>query len=332
MKSKKLKLGHVSSILVLCVFLCTHTVGAVSKVALPADHLVTITPYLQTVTLPAADPEKTFSVSITNNSKIARNFKFSVIDFGSLNETGGLVFAGAKESTFMKKYGLQTWLKLSTDELTIEPNKTAEITARIVNDDSLAPGGHYAAVVASVSADKTQIGNSISLNQKLSSLILATKTGGEKYDLRLDTFTYKNSWHSLPQAATLKFKNDGNVHVIPRGTVELKNSAGKTVAKGVINEASSYVLPETKRDINVNLKPVGKSSNWPGNYRLIATYHYDGYDNYATRSLTLRYIPWLLIYLILLMLVILGFIYYMYTKSFIGRKLARIMQRILQRK
>lgn len=324
--------SRVFLVIFLCAFFITSTAKAADNKTPQVDRLVTITPFLQTVTLPAADPDKTFPVSITNNSKTSRNFTLDVVDFGALDDTGGLVFAGANESKLVSKYGLKSWLALSQNSLTIEAGKTAQVTARIVNDEKLSPGGHYAAVVASVRDDPAQNSGVVSLNQKLTSLVLATKTGGEKYSLRLDNFAHNSSWRTLATTTTLKFKNDGNVHVVPRGTVELKNAKGKVVAKGVINEASSYVLPESRRDIAVSLKPVGKQTSWPGTYRLVATYRYDGYENYASRSLTVRFIPWFTIILLLFGLGFLAAVYYMYSKSFLSRRIARKLHQKLQRK
>lgn len=331
MKREYSAIKRVLPVVFLCMIFLAGSTSAADKPTAQTDRLVTITPFLQTVTLPAANPDKTFPVSITNNSKVSRDFTLNVVDFGALDDTGGLVFAGANNSKLVSKYGLKSWLALSQTSLTIEPGKTVSVSARIINDDRLTPGGHYAAVVATAQDNALQQGTTVALNQKLTSLVLATKTGGEKYSLRLDNFAHNSGLRKLPTTTTLKFKNDGNVHVVPRGTVELKNAKGNTVARGIINEASSYVLPETKRSIAVALKPVGKQTSWPGTYRIVATYRYDGYDNYATRSLTLRFIPWFTIILVLFVLGILASVYYMYSKSFLSRKIARKLHQKLQR-
>jgi hypothetical protein len=311
----------------LLLLLATSPLPTLQASAATVEHLVTITPFLQTVTLPAADPDKTFPVFITNNSNKVQDYAFSVVDFGSLNNTGGIVFAGAQQSSFIQKHGLRSWLSIDPASISIEPGKTVDITARIVNDDSLAPGGHYAAVVASVVGDINVQENGVSISQKLTSLVFATKTGGEKYDLSLKKIAYTSPWSKLPKNVKLQFANNGNVHVVPRGTVELRNNTGHTVAKGIINEASSYVLPESERDIIVALKPAGKQLNLPGGYNIVTTYRYDGYDNYAMKSLGLRYIPWEALIIFLIIIMTLGLGYYKYSSSFIGRKIARKFKR-----
>lgn len=320
-------LFQITIVLLFSLLTIKYVVNAAPITKKTTDNLVTITPFLQTVSLPASDPDKSFQVSVTNNSNNTQKFTFSALDFGSLDETGGLIFAGSNQTALIKKYGLVKWLTLSDSELSIEPHVTAQITARIINDDSLSPGGHYAAIVASVINGNQSISNSVTLNQKLTSLILATKTGGEKYDLRLETLAYSSSLNHLPQTARLVFKNNGNVHTVPRGVIELKNSSGRTVAKGIINEASSYVLPESKREMYVPLHRLNSGRNWPGTYRLQATYHYDGYDTYATRSITLRYIPWITVVLVPLVIAFIWGAYMAYTKSFVGRKISRKIKR-----
>ncbi len=264
--------------------------GAVKAETRPAA--IVISPFLQSVSINASEATKSFPVEITNNTKVEQAFSLSAVDFGALDETGGLVFMGANADALVKKYGLASWLQLPVTSLQIQPGKKATITATIVNDNSFTPGGHYAAIVASVDNKSGEISNSIAFKQKLSSLVFATKVGGESYDLSLSSISHDASWRSLPKKVSLLFKNQGNVHVVPRGTVELVDISGRVVSRGIINEASSYVLPERSRRLDVELKSMGKSVSLPGVYQLKAVYRYEGYEEYAEKSVRISYIPW----------------------------------------
>lgn len=252
--------------------------------------LVTVAPFLQQVQIAPTDGLKNFNVAFTNDSKTALSFHLSAVDFGSLDETGGLAFAGSNESALTKKYGLVSWLRLAVNDLDLAPGQTAQVTATIINDVSLQPGGHYAAIIASVKSQDAVTRNQISIKQELSSLILATKTGGDKYDLHLDSLHYGSSWWRLPQAVTLRFYNPGNVHVVPRGLVKLVAPDGRVVSQGVINDASSFVLPETYRQIPVALQSVGHSGWRPGLYHIEVDYRYDGIGHYASKSFAVRFL------------------------------------------
>ncbi|MEK7600084.1 MAG: hypothetical protein AAB462_03570 [Patescibacteria group bacterium] len=253
---------------------------------------VTIVPFLQTVRVESNEPTKTVDLTITNRSSKTQNFHLNVLNFGTLNETGGLVFSGNNASTLAKKYGLATWLRLSVSDLVLEPTQSSTVQATIINDVSLTPGGHYGAVVASVNTKDDVGGNKVNVKQELSSLIFATKVGGEKYDLSLKGVKYDVGWGQLPSQITLRFKNTGNVQVVPRGIVKIVSPRGNVVSQGVINEASSYVLPETYRQLPVSLKSVAKEGIWPKFYRLDVYYRYDGINSFTAKSYTLYLVNW----------------------------------------
>ena len=277
--------------------------------AADAGQKVTITPFLQTVTLPAEEATKSFAVTLTNNAASAQDFTLTTVDFGSLDETGGLVYAGADASKLVKKYGLASWVRLSAERLRIEPGKSQEITATIINDVDLTPGGHYGAIIAEVGSTKDIQDNTIEIKQKISSLIFATKTGGESYKLSLQDFTHNGTLFKLPSRAVLNFYNSGNVHVIPRGSVQVKNAAGEVLLKGVINESSSYVLPETSRQITAELRKTDSRIVLPGKYHVEAVFRYDGYEGFSAKEKTFLYISWAVVAVLALIVCSIVFIY-----------------------
>ena len=273
--------------------------------------LVTIAPFLQQVQIAPTDGVKNFNVAVTNDSGTTLSFHFSTVDFGSLDETGGLAFAGSNESSLTKKYGLAAWLRLNVSDLSVVPGQTAQVTATIINDVSLQPGGHYAAIIASVKNQGAATRGQVAIKQELSSLVLATKTGGEKYDLHLDSLRYGSNWWHLPSEVTLRFYNPGNVHVVPRGLVKVVAPNGQVVSQGVINDASSFALPQTYRQIPVELQSVGHGGWRPGLYHIQVNYRYDGIDRYVTRTFAARFLN---LSSVLLITVVLGVVLWLVFK------------------
>lgn len=249
---------------------------------------ITISPFLQRVTLQPGDIEKTFELKLTNNTKSLQELRLSARDFGSLNETGGVLLEGS--SNYTKKYGLTSWLKLGADTVVLQPKESRSVQVTIQNRTSLQPGGHYAAVVASVKALDSPSGNEVAINQQLMSLVLANKTGGEQYALKLTDIDQNGNLLRLPSVIKLRFQNPGNVHVVPRGTVVLRSPSGAVLAKGVINSESAFVLPETFREIYVPLTKVSNDFPFPGLYKVEVDYRYDGIDKTAHKTQTLRFI------------------------------------------
>ncbi|CAN5379999.1 hypothetical protein BH10PAT3_BH10PAT3_3060 [soil metagenome] len=279
------KLSRVLLIVFLLLLFGNDHAAAASKVP---D--ITITPFLQEVRFNASEGTKKFDISLANGSKKAQDFNLSVVDFGSLDDSGGVVFSGSKASDLVKKYGLANWLQLSSPKIRIEAGQTSIIQATIIDDVSLSPGGHYAAIVASIVGDESPVGAQVSVNQKISSLILATKTGGEKYDMKLSKIEANASLFSLPKSVILHFYNPGNVHVVPRGTVKVLSPSGQLISQGVINQESGYVLPETTRQMTVDIRSIGPVGWQTGSYRVRVDYRYDGIDKYARKEQRLTFV------------------------------------------
>ncbi len=274
-----------------------------SVAAASAPKGISLTPFEQQLTLSATDGAKSFDIVLTNHTAGLQELNLSTRDFGSLNDSGGILLEAS--NAYTQRYGLTSWLILGTDTVVLQPGESRAIPVTIDNRSTLQPGGHYAAVVASVNSLNNQAGNHVVINQQLLSLILVDKVGGEHFDLKLAGITQNGNWLHLPTTVKLHFQNPGNVHVIPRGTVKLLSPGGTVVAQGIINDDSSFVLPQSYRDIYVSMTPTAKSLGLPGLYRLEVRYRYDGLSQYNSRHFTVQYID-LGLYLVLAMLLTVG--------------------------
>lgn len=253
---------------------------------------LTVTPFLQNIAIDPTSPTTTFKVQVLNDAKYEQKLVLSAIDFGSLDETGGVAFAGASHNELIKKYGLSPWLSLDKNELTLKAGERVDITATIKNDDSMSPGGHYAAILVSTKA-RGDSKNNINLQQTVSTLVLATKLGGIKYDLKLDSLSHTGNIFSPPDKFTLRFKNTGNVHIVPRGIVLIKDSKNNVMARGIINEDSEFILPETYRQVFVNPKQVKPYPfNLVNSYKIEINYRYDDLERFATKTYNVKWVNW----------------------------------------
>jgi hypothetical protein len=159
----------------------------------------------------------------------------------------------------------------------------------VINKDSLAPGGHYGAVLATVRSDEKVNQPMVGVNQSLATLIYVLKNGGEKADLEFKSLEYNKNVFYFPKMVNLRFGNNGNVHVVPRGKMEITNSKGEIIAKGIVNADSGKILPESFRVLQTSIKRI-KVWNWPGVYNLKLDYRYDGVDNFSEVKTKLVYV------------------------------------------
>jgi len=262
-------------------------INNVSAAQPPATN-ITVRPFLQELKINPDEASKEFEVNISNGSAFTQDFHFSIINFGSLDQTGGLAFEGANVKSLASKYGLAKWLALDQTNIELGAGTQAVIKATITNDSDLAPGAHYAAIVATASRPG-QPASQLTVTPKVSSLIFATKLGGEVYNLHLESVSHNGNLWSLPSTVTLGIKSTGNTYIVPRGIVSLVQN--KTVlARGIINQQSSIVLPENVRNFDVNLNSLNKihKSFFRTKYRLQVDYRYDGVSSYAAYGISLN--------------------------------------------
>jgi hypothetical protein len=114
--------------------------------------------------------------------------------------------------------------------------------------------------------------------------------GGEVFSFRLEDKEYRTDFWRLPERIGVRFSNDGNVHVIPRGTVRISDPLGRTIKKATINQSSGLVLPQTKRYFDESFQTLGLA--WlPGQYSLRIEYRYDGKDSFEVSGEKYWYWP-----------------------------------------
>jgi hypothetical protein len=252
---------------------------------------VTISPAFQQVAMAEDETVQPVTFRITNNESSAQTYKLSAADFNTLGESGGLFFVGTNPTELQKKYGLAKWFSFPQSTITIRPKQTYVLQAGIENLPDLSPGGHYGALMLSqTDGGAGANSNKISLNPIASSLLFVTKQGGDTHKLSLSNVTVKHTLFSLPSSAALRFHNDGNTHVVPRGTVTLSTPQGRIISRGIINEDSNIILPETYRQLSVPLKKVS-SAYATGRYVLNVSFRFDGIDQYRQYQTSFLYIP-----------------------------------------
>src|SRR3990167_10715885 len=85
-----------------------------------------VSPAFQEIILDQKDREKDFVVSVSNDTDVVVTLRLSVLDFGSLDESGGVAFLGAS-SDLEKKYALASWMRPERNVVTLEPGETQSI-------------------------------------------------------------------------------------------------------------------------------------------------------------------------------------------------------------
>ncbi len=252
---------------------------------------ITISPAFQEVVLDQADITQDLSVSVSNSTEAPMTFRVSALDFGSLDESGGVAFLGASND-LSEEYSLASWMRLENDVLIIAPGATETFLVTIENGTALAPGGHYGAITFKTenALPGTSASDAVSITQLFSSLVFVKKVGGEVYGLALQDPEYTGNFLQFEDRLRLRFENSGNIHVVPRGRVEVVDPLGRLIAKGIINQESALTLPESRRVYPVRLEMLARAF-MPGRYTMTVAYRYDGREEFTDTSLQFLFIP-----------------------------------------
>ena len=275
--------------------------------AAPAATGITISPAFQMVTIQPGASQQPVVFKITNNRPVPQDLSFAVRDFNALNESGGLFFVGTNPTALQKKYGLAKWFGLPTTSLIVPAGQTIALNASILNLPDLSPGGHYGALMVSL-GDGSSAGK-VGLQPIASSLLFVTKPVGDTHRLGLSSVTFSQTLFKLPDSVSLRFHNDGNTHLVPRGSVYIQDPTGKIISKGIINEGSGIILPETFRRYSVPLRAIA-GSNKLGKYKLRVDYRFDGFDSYRSYQKSFWHLPAMAAAVVVVICVVAGGIFW----------------------
>lgn len=253
--------------------------------AIPAQAAgigVSVQPFLSDLVFEEGETEKPFVVTLSNDADTEARFDVFAVDFGSLDVSAGVAFLGAARD-IEQSYSRAQWIALESDTVTVPAGGTAELHGKLINTPDLAPGGHYGAILLTTGQpDALAMGPAnVAIDQRLSALVFLKKRGGERYGMEFVSSSMDRDIFGSVRSMRLAFRNMGNVHIVPRGRADLLDPRGRLVAKGIVNEDSSIVLPGATRDMSVKMRPV--MTAWvPGMYTLRLGYRYDGLEAFET--------------------------------------------------
>ncbi|MBU1146662.1 DUF916 domain-containing protein [Patescibacteria group bacterium] len=257
-------------------------------------------------------------LKLYNETAETQTLTGSVQTFKALNETGAPSFLSPEEAT-----DLATWLKLDETAVTLASDERKDILFSINVPKDAEPGGHFAGVLWTPSANSTLEGSGVGITVKTGTLVLVRVAGDVNETGRLASFTAdRASYNYLPVNFSVRFENLGNVHLKPVGVVEIKNLLGRKVTTLPINGDLANVLPESIRKFDATWQKTEVTlgaSEWQrerenfawGKYTatLLLDYGVDGQETSA--SLVFWVFPWrvTLFYLAIALIIILLIIF-----------------------
>ena len=146
----------------------------------------------------------------------------------------------------------ESYITIITPTIELKAGGMATISARIDNTPSLSPGGNYAAIVAQITRESN---TASAVLPSISSLLFTIKEGGAISEITLESISLqKKLLFSYPNTFTARFKNTGNIHLVPYGRVEVRDSLGRLTHSGNLNNTSTRIFPDNSRDIIAEIR------------------------------------------------------------------------------
>lgn len=254
------------------------------------------------------------TIKLTNLSANDLDITAEANNFGSKNETGepNIIF-DEKDQT---PYSLHNWITLP-DSFSIKSKETKTVDFPITIPKDAEPGGHYA-VVRFTGSTTAADGSNVALSASIGSLVLLKVSGQTQQKASIASFYAAHSnfaqssfFEAPPVAFVERLKNEGNIHLKPTGTVQVKDMFGNVVSTMRVNGDPSdknnlprSVLPQSIRRFDQTLK----DKTLFGKYTATLNVAYGDSQQKLSQTITFWVIPYKLVLAVLAGLVALFFV------------------------
>jgi len=229
----------------------------------PSGNTISVTPSIIQLDLRTSTPEATLTYMNTTSDTV--QLSLSARDFtnlAGLEDNGQMGLLGSSD-TQTYHYRLSSWVHFDTNSLVLLPGEkqTVHIT---IEKEALPIGGHYTAIMATVSPKQTT--HPIKIQPVLASLLFVrTGSAYDREEAKISAVTITRFFPYFPQHFLLRIENTGNVQLTPYGLIQITDPFGHLVAKGILNEDSLLLLPESFRSFTVPIRQI-QPFLWPGMY------------------------------------------------------------------
>lgn len=188
---------------------------------------------------------------------------------------------------------LAGWITVPQTAIAITREQTRTVPIAITVPEDAAPGGHYAAIlVGNRAPDGVREGGSVSVTSSIAALVFLRVAGTVIEDGRIRDFATEKILYEKPEARlSLRFENQGNVHLQPQGDITIYNMFGKKRGYIPINQVQNYgnVLPGSIRKFSFVWK--ADPGNWDiGRYRAEVTLGYGTESKQFEQASTVFYV------------------------------------------
>jgi hypothetical protein len=264
----------------------------------------------------------TRNVTITSRIKRPVTFRLSAEDLvGSSDVNQTVVLLGDERGP----YSLRSFLYPEITDFTLNFGERITIPVTITIPPDAEPRGYYGAVIIANQPEELQGDDAIAAQGKtriisrIGSLFLVRVNGETKEEGKIHEFKTigpkKMFYENRPEGFEVAYTNSGSVHLVPYGTINIKNIFGRTVEKLPID--AYFVLPDSTRYRQVQWSKGFAFGRYTAHLSL-----YKGYGNeYDTRTVSFWILPWKILTASFVgLIIVISIFYYFFTRFELRKK------------
>ncbi len=262
------------------LFFCALTAVGIFLVAETADCL-SIFPVRQTVAVNPGE-EALVEVLVRNDTDKPVRSRPEVDSFSIDGESGRAIF-GVQDQAL-------SWVGWQEEQVDLLPGERGIFKFIIRVPDGAEPGSHYVALFARTLPSDGEIG----VGSRVGSLLFLHVAGELREELIREGFGSDDFIYTrAPIDLTLKLRNVGTTHVVPRGTLLVENCWDEMVVKLSLNSNERKVLPHTGWVGRYAVEELDWRDAGPLKARVFLNY---GISNQImSEQVTIWYLPWPLV-------------------------------------
>jgi hypothetical protein len=262
------------------------------------------------------------NITITNRINKTVKFKLSTEDFvGTDDPKNPVVLLGDESSPS----SLKDFIIPEIKEFSLELGEKITIPVTVSIPTNAEPRGYYGALIVSNDPSQQDGFNSKEVEGKtriisrIGSLFLLKINGEGKEEGEVKDFKIigpkKLFYEERPQGFEIAYKNTGNVHLVPYGTVAIKNIFGKVVSTLPVD--AYFVLPDSTRYREINWNQGFGLGRYTAQLSLNKGYG----DQYEYLNLSFWVLPWKTLLIIFFALTaFVAVLYYFFTRFELRKK------------
>lgn len=262
------------------------------------------------------------NIIVTNRINKKVKFKLSTEDFiGTNDPKQPLVLLGDDNSP----YSLKDFIIPEITEFELELGERIVIPITISIPANAEPSGHYGALVVSndpsiqEGASSKEVEGKTRIVSRIGSLFLLKINGQGKEEGSVEDFKVigpsKAFYDKRPNGFEIAFKNSGNVHLVPYGTITIRNLFGSLVKTLPVD--AYFVLPDSIRYREVMWSDGFSIGRYTANLSLNKGYG----TQYENIELAFWVLPWKILLIVFVgVLLIVATLYYLLTRFELRKK------------